>query len=97
MRLRDCVKRAGVFFITASTALALSGCMFVSSPDELYSLPKLPEEYTDLENEINTLLSTGYEYIAPTEGENLQLVQMVDVDSDGIDEAIVFLRKIGHT
>ncbi len=97
MRLRDCVKRAGVFFITASTALALSGCMFVSSPDELYSLPKLPEEYTDLENEINTLLSTGYEYIAPTEGENLQLVQMVDVDSDGIDEAIVFLRKSGDT
>ena len=48
VRLRDCVKRAGVFFITASTALALSGCMFVSSPDELYSLPKLPEEYTDL-------------------------------------------------
>ena len=91
------IKKAGALFAAASMALALSGCMFVSSPDELYSLPKLPEEYTDLENEINALLSTGYEYIAPTEGENLQLVQMVDVDGDGLDEAVVFLRKSGDT
>ena len=74
-------------------AALLSGCMFISSPEDLYSLPKLPDEYVDLEQELASLVDSGYEYAAPTGGENIQMVQMVDIDSDGDDEAVVFLRR----
>ncbi len=90
LRIRD---RAGVLLAALGLAAALSGCMFASSPEDLYSLPKLPEEYVDLEQELAVLVNNGYEYAAPTGGENIQLVQMVDIDGDGEDEALVFLRK----
>lgn len=80
-----------------ATTLLLSGCMFALSPDDLYSLPKLPEEYVDLEQEIAALVDSGYEYAAPTGGENVQPVQMVDIDGDGEDEALLFLRKSGES
>ncbi len=82
--------------LLVAAAMTLSGCMFISSPEELYALPRLPEEYTGLETEIADLVNNkGYEYAAPVSGENVQLVQMVDLDGDGTDEALVFLRKSG--
>lgn len=95
------MKRQGIWkrwqSICAAAVLAavLSGCMIVSSPEDLYRLPQLPEEYVELEKEISTLLAAGHEYAAPTEGENIQPIQMVDIDHDGVDEALVFLRKAG--
>lgn len=95
MKLRGIFRKWYILGAAASLALVLSGCMFAASPDDLYSLPKLPDEYVSLEEEIDSLLNNGYEYAAPTEGENIQLVQMVDLDNDGTDEALVFLRKVG--
>ena len=62
-------------------AALLSGCMFISSPEDLYSLPKLPDEYVDLEQELASLVDSGYAYAAPTGGENLQMVQLVDISA----------------
>ncbi|NLU24281.1 MAG: VCBS repeat-containing protein [Clostridiales bacterium] len=76
-----------------SVALVLSGCLFDSSVEELYTLPRLPTEYTELEGQINTILSGGMEYAAPTGGRNIQSVQMVDLDGDDSEEAIAFFRK----
>ena len=95
MKLRCFLKKWYVLGAALSLALALSGCMFAVSPDDLFALPKLPEEYVDLETEIDGLLKSGYEYAAPTEGENIQMVQMVDLDGDGTDEALAFLRRTG--
>ena len=55
-------KKWSVFCAAMATTLLLSGCMFALSPDDLYSLPKLPEEYVDLEQEIAALVDSGYEY-----------------------------------
>ena len=96
MKLRSIFKKWYLFGAAAGLALMLSGCMFAASPDDLYSLPKLPDEYVSLETEIDSLLNSGYEYAAPAEGENIQLVQMVDLDNDGTDEALVFLKKTGY-
>ncbi|MBO4913591.1 MAG: VCBS repeat-containing protein, partial [Oscillospiraceae bacterium] len=76
--------------------LALSGCMPGSSFDEsLYRLPRLPAEYESLEKLIDALLSSGAEYAAPTSGSNLQSVQMVDLNGDGEEEAVAFMRRAG--
>ncbi|MBQ2830017.1 MAG: VCBS repeat-containing protein [Oscillospiraceae bacterium] len=75
--------------------LTLCGCAGVSSVDELYTLPKLPAEYTALESQIDALLSGGSEYAAPLSGSNIQSVQMVDLDGDKTAEAVAFMRNTG--
>jgi hypothetical protein len=75
--------------------LTATGCslQFFASPDELYSLPQLPEQYTELEDKINALLENGAEYAAPISGTNIQPVQLVDLNGDGSEEALAFLRN----
>lgn len=73
--------------------LLLTGCLFNSRVEDLYSLPQLPEEYTELKNKIDAILSDGAEYAAPLSGSNVQPVQLVDLDGDGTEEAVAFFRK----
>lgn len=76
--------------------LALGGCMF-QSPESLYRLPKLPEEYSDLQEKLTGLLSNGLTYASPVSGSNTQSIQLQDLDGDGVDEAAVFLRDTSPT
>lgn len=70
------------------------GCSnFTFSPQELYSLPKLPAEYAELDKRIHDILAGGAEYAAPTTGTNIQSVQLVDLDGDGAQEAVAFFRN----
>ena len=74
-------------------SLLLTGCMLSYSVEELYVLPKLPEEYQTLSEQIAAILAGGAEYAAPTAGNNLQSVQLVDLDGDGEEEAVAFFRS----
>jgi len=71
--------------------LLLSGCFAVSLED-LYSLPEPAGEYLQLQTLIDAETSGGSEYAAPTGGSNRQSIQLIDLDGDGADEAIVFFR-----
>ena len=73
--------------------LSASGCGFSFSPTDLYSLPQLPEEYTELNSSLNQLLESGAEYAAPVSGSNIQPVQLEDLDGDGEEEALAFFRN----
>ena len=93
------MKKRARWVLTAMLALLVSavttGCSFrlVASPEELYSLPSLPTEYTSLSNRIQQLIASGMEYAAPVSGSNTQNVQLIDLDGDGEQEAVVFLRN----
>ena len=70
--------------------ICLSGCMF-GSVEEMYALPKSSQAYVDLQTKINS--EKGFaEFIAPLSGENRQTIQLVDVDGDGLQEAVTFFR-----
>lgn len=71
----------------------LTGCLFNSRVEDLYCLPQLPEEYTELKNKIDDILSDGAEYDAPLSGGNVQPVQLVDLDGDGTEEAVAFSAR----
>ena len=73
--------------------LSSSGCGFSFSPTDLYSLPQLPAEYTELNNCINQVIESGAEYAAPVSGSNIQPVQLEDLDGDGEEEALAFFRN----
>ena len=69
----------------------LSGCL-LKPVEDLYTLPRASEAYYNLQTEIEKVVTGDVEYCAPTSGENRQPLQMVDLNGDGTDEAIVFAR-----
>lgn len=80
----------------ALLAMALSGCggfQMEFNPEELYALPELPAKYTELNARLNEILDSGAEYAAPASGTNIQPVQLIDLDGDGLQEAVAFFRK----
>ena len=88
-------KRAGLALLAAALTLLLSGC-FVKTVDELYTLPRHSDEYDRLELVIEQLLnSQNASYAAPVSGVNQQSVQLADLDGDGLEEAIAFLKTAG--
>ena len=97
--MRKAVQRAGLALAAMLAIMLLSGCSglprFSASPQDLYSLPALPANYTELNSRINEILGSGAEYAAPTAGTNIQSVQMVDLDGDGGEEALAFFRNSG--
>ena len=79
--------------LAAALLLSLTGCIATSAVEELFTLPQPPIEYTDLAETIGALLADGYEYAAPSAGQHIQSVQIVDLDWDGRAEALAFFRK----
>ena len=65
----------GKLCLAAALMLLLSGCI-ASSVDELYTLPKLPEDYQKLQEKIEQVLAQdSAESAAPLTGELSQSVQ----------------------
>jgi hypothetical protein len=91
--MRHLLRLAGLGLMAGALALLTTGCGFAFSPEELYSLPALPAEYTELNNCISQMIDSGAEYAAPISGTNIQPVQMKDLDGDGQQEAVAFFRN----
>ena len=87
------IRQAALLWMLALLLCVLSACGMDNSVEDLFTLPKVPDEYTGLSQQIEQLISEGYEYAAPTAGQNIQSVQMVDLNGDDTQEAVVFLRK----
>ena len=87
------MRRGLLFAAICVMTMLLSGCMFNASPESLYELPQLPEEYTALRSQIDAILADGAENAAPVSGTNIQSVQLTDLDGDGTEEAVAFFRK----
>lgn len=69
--------------------LALSGC-FSKTIDDLYCLPKMPQDYVALDTQINSLREQlDAEYASPKTGRNTAPVQLQDLDGDGQAESVV--------
>lgn len=73
-------KKMAVLVASLALALGLCGCALETSAENLFTLPEVPVEYTGLSNTLNTYLKSGYEYINPTGGSNMQSLQMIDLD-----------------
>jgi len=71
--------------------LCLGGCS-LQFGDGLLLLPKVPAEYVQLQQQLNTILQSGAAYAVPETGTNRQAVQLMDLDGDGAEEALAFFR-----
>ncbi len=88
-------KKIGIILMALLLCALFSGCL-LQSAEELYQLPKQSEEYYNLQNQIESVLESGAEYCAPVSGDRRQAVQLADLNSDGLEEAIVFFRMPGE-
>lgn len=88
------IKQWGLCICALCLTLCAGGCMF-NTGEDLYSLPQAPEDYLELQEQLNRIITGGAEYAAPQTGANTQTVQMVDLDGDGNGEAIAFFRESG--
>lgn len=87
------MKKAAMLCMLLGLMGVLSACAIETTVEDLFTLPRVPDEYTGLSQQLEELLSAGYEYAPPTAGQNIQSVQMEDLNGDGVQEAVVFLRK----
>ena len=87
------LKKTAFLVMLALLLGVLSACGIDSTVEDLFTLPRVPDEYTGLSQQIEALLADGYEYAPPTVGQNIQSVQMEDLNGDGSPEAVVFLRR----
>ncbi len=78
-----------------AVSVLLTGCLSSSKVEDLFTPPQPPIEYTGLADVISGYITGGYEYASPTAGQNIQAVQVVDLDSNGRNEALAFFRKPG--
>ncbi|MDO4174012.1 MAG: hypothetical protein Q4D42_04550 [Eubacteriales bacterium] len=79
------------FILLLCTAL-LTGCSLISGGDDLLQTPKPSENFTLLQEQLEKIISEGKTYVTPQSGSYRNTVTFEDIDSDGADEAIVFLR-----
>ena len=70
--------------------LLLCGCT-PRTVDELYCLPKRPEDYKNLQSAIDSVMG-DLEYCVPLNGIHLQTVQKADLDGDGVEEYLLFAK-----
>ncbi len=76
--------------------LFLSACSPGRDMEELMALPKLSQEYVELQRVLDNLQADGAAFSAPVSGSYRQSVQFYDINGDGVDEALAFFRTAGE-
>lgn len=83
-----------ILMLYAALFLLCSGCV-QENMDELLRLPEPSKEYIELQYKIDEILKSGAVYSAPSSGFYRQSVQLYDINSDGVNEAIAFFNASG--
>ena len=74
--------------------LCCAGCSIFGdlTADGLLAAPHTAARFDGLYQQVDELIGSGAEYSSPTSGSNRQSIQFEDIDGDGLQEAVVFLR-----
>lgn len=83
-------KRILAFAALLVGMLLLGGCA-ARTVDEMYSLPRRSSQNNNLREVVEAAME-GTVYAAPVFGENQESVQTADLDGDGVEEYLVFVR-----
>ena len=90
------MKRLLLFVILFALSLGLGGC-FLDPAESLYAMPKQSRDFYDLQTAVEGILPSDGAYAPPVAGDNQQAVQLSDLDGDGENEALVYIRGAGDT
>ncbi len=83
--------------ILASCIFLFGGCGENTSSG-MFALPEMPEMQKALIDTVDTVLGGGgFVYSEPRSGLNRQSLQLIDLDGDGEEEGVAFLRDVQQT
>jgi len=88
------VKKRFLISVLLMAACLLTGCA-IRTVDQMYSLPKRSQSYSDLQAVLDAAM-VDKTYCAPLSGEHRQPVHMADLDGDGSQEYILFAKGNGE-
>lgn len=83
--------------LALGATLALTGCSFGSSVENLHSPPKLSEEQTEIYNALVSSVGSGIKLQYPKGGSYRSAFIIEDLDKEESKEAIVFYRNTNET
>lgn len=89
------MKRFGKSLVVLGLMLTLTGCTFLYG-DELLTAPQASKTYQALEQSLKEVQDTKIS-TAPISGDNRSTIQLIDLNNDGIDEAISFFRASNNS
>lgn len=75
------------------SVVMLAGCSFISSGDDLLQTPKPTKNYLLLQDQLEDIMGDTFTYVSPQSGSYRNTVTFEDIDRDGQEEAIAFLRE----
>lgn len=70
----------------------LTGCTFLTGGDDLLQAPKASRTFVLLQKQLDSLMGDDLTFISPQTGSFRNTVAFEDLDSDGQNEALAFLR-----
>lgn len=84
-------RKSKLVFLLFLVALFVSGCSITESPEELMQPPKLEGDKEEIRMAIKEYLPKNTKLITPPmDDDKLSSIKFVDLDGDGVDEALVF-------
>ncbi|MFT9847053.1 FG-GAP repeat domain-containing protein [Aneurinibacillus sp. REN35] len=86
-------KKVRTLLLMFALSLALSGCEAASSPIDLLTAPRLDEAQQKARAAIIHTLPDDAALTLPVQSERTSAINLVDLDGDGIQEAIAFYQK----
>lgn len=87
------MKKLRIWLVVLLCAAALSGCSFISGGDDLLQVPKPSENFVLLQKQLEKIMGDTMTYVSPQSGDYRNTVTFEDIDGDGEEEAIAFLRE----
>ncbi|MBQ9985825.1 MAG: hypothetical protein IJP38_05910 [Oscillospiraceae bacterium] len=84
-----------VYAMLLICAFLLGGCS--SNSSDILAMPEMPQMQRELIETVDSVRGGGYEYSEPRSGLNRQPLQLMDLDGDGEEEGIAFLRDVTET
>ena len=72
---------------------SMTGCTLISSGDDLLKAPRSSERFMKLQQQLSDIMGDKLTYVSPQSGSYRNSVTFEDLDKDGTEEAIVFLRE----
>lgn len=85
--------RKKLIFLFAVLLLPLAGCL---STEEYLRAPRPAVQIQQLQSKIDALLTANMQRSVPLTGQYRQAIQVIDMDNNGVDEAILFLKDTGN-
>ncbi len=82
-----------VCFVALFFLILFCGCSSDVQSD-VFALPQMPETHSALLDTVEQVRSEGFEFAEPRSGFNRRPLNLVDLDGDGEEEGIVFLRDV---